>query len=182
MEVEEEPIATPSGMRWLRTMKMAIRDERGTPTHLLGISEDITPKREIAEKLRRTEEQLRQAQKLEAIGRLAGGIAHDFNNLLTIILTYTSVILGDLKSGDPLHSDLEQVHGAGERAADLTRQLLAFSRQQMIAPRVLDLNKTIVGMEKMLRRLLGEDVQLLRSRSKRSRRRSSRTPDRSSRS
>ena len=160
VEVEEEPITTPSGLRWLRTMKMAIRDEQGTPLHLLGISEDITPKREIAEKLRRTEEQLRQAQKLEAIGRLAGGIAHDFNNLLTVILTYTSVILGDLKCGDPLRSELEQVQGAGERAVELTRQLLAFSRQQLIAPRVLDLNKTLAGMEKMLHRLLGEDVQL----------------------
>ena len=160
VEIEEEPIAAARGLRWLHTMKMAIRDERGTPKYLLGISEDITVKKEIAEKLRRTEEQLRQAQKLEAIGRLAGGIAHDFNNLLTVILTYTSVILADLKSGDPLRCDLEQVQCAGERAVDLTKQLLAFSRQQMIAPRVLDLNKTIVGMEKMLRRLLGEDVQL----------------------
>jgi len=160
IEVAEEPIATPRGLRWLRTMKMAIRDEHGTPTHLLGISEDITPKRELAEQLRRTEEQLRQAQKLEAIGRLAGGIAHDFNNLLTVVLAYTSVLLDDLNPDDPLHSDLEQVHGAGERAVDLTRQLLAFSRQQVLAPRTLDLNKTLASMEKMLRRLLGEDVQL----------------------
>jgi PAS domain S-box-containing protein len=160
IEVAEEPIATPRGLRWLRTMKMAIRNEKGTATHLLGISEDITPRRDMAEQLRRTEDQLRQSQKLEAVGRLAGGIAHDFNNLLSVILTYTSVIVDDLNPADPLRSEIEQVHIAGERAVDLTRQLLAFSRQQVLAPRVVDLNETLASMEKMLRRLLGEDVQL----------------------
>ena len=84
---------TPHGQRWLRTMKMAIRDEQGEPTHLLGISEDITPKKEMAAALRRTEEQFRQAQKLEAVGLLAGGVAHDFNNLLLVILSYTDLVL-----------------------------------------------------------------------------------------
>jgi two-component system cell cycle sensor histidine kinase/response regulator CckA len=104
------------------------------------------------------EDQLRQAQKMEAVGRLAGGVSHDFNNMLSVILSYTGLILADLKSDDPLRADLEEVRKAGERAADLTRQLLAFSRQQVILPRVIDLNQILAGMEKMLRRLLGADV------------------------
>jgi len=111
---------------------------------------------QVAER-ERMEERLRQSQKLEAIGSLAGGIAHDFNNLLSVILGYTDLLLGDLPEG-PLRSDLEEVRRAGERARDLTRQLLAFSRRQILEPRVLDINTIVHGMEKMLRRMLGEDV------------------------
>jgi signal transduction histidine kinase/ActR/RegA family two-component response regulator len=108
---------------------------------------------------RRAEEQLRQAHKLEAIGGLAGGVAHDFNNLLSVILGYTDLMLGDLVDG-PLRADIEEIKRAGERARDLTRQLLAFSRRQMLEPRVIDLNTIVHGMEKMLRRLLGEGIAL----------------------
>jgi two-component system cell cycle sensor histidine kinase/response regulator CckA len=111
--------------------------------------------------LRKTEEQLRQAQKMEAIGRLAGSVAHDFNNLLSVILSYSSLMLGEIKAVDPLRADLESIKKSGEKAAELTRQLLAFSRQQVMAPRVVDLNEVVVDSERMLRRLLGEDIELI---------------------
>jgi PAS domain S-box-containing protein len=108
----------------------------------------------------RLEDQVRRAQKMDAIGNLAGGVAHDFNNLLSVILSYTGLFLDGLSASDPARADLEEVRKAGERAANLTRQLLAFGRQQMLAPRVLDLGQVLVGVEKMLRRLLGADVEL----------------------
>ena len=109
---------------------------------------------------KRLEEQLRQSQKMEAIGSLAGGVAHDFNNLLSVILGYAEIILSELKPGDPLRDDVVELNQASERARDLTKQLLAFSRQQLLEPRTLDLNQVLRGMEQMLRRLLREDVEL----------------------
>ena len=110
--------------------------------------------------LKKTEQQLLHAQKLEAVGRLASGVAHDFNNLLSVILSYAGVILADLKDDDPLRADLVQIQKAGMRAAELTRQLLAFSRQQVLQPRVIDLNQVILGIEKMIGRLVGADIQV----------------------
>ena len=106
------------------------------------------------------EERLRQSQKLEAIGGLAGSVAHDFNNLLSVILGFTELSVTRLDSADPIRADLEEVLRAGERARDLTKQLLAFSRQQVLEPKLLDLNAVLRGMERMLRRLLRENVEL----------------------
>jgi signal transduction histidine kinase len=117
---------------------------------------DVVARRERV----RLEEQLRQSQKMEAVGQLAGGIAHDFNNLLTAILGYSALLRDRLQDMPDLLADLEEIRKAGERAADLTRQLLAFSRKQLLEPQVLDLNHIISDVEKMLRRIIGEDIHL----------------------
>jgi two-component system, cell cycle sensor histidine kinase and response regulator CckA len=106
------------------------------------------------------EDQLRQSQKMDAIGRLAGGVAHDFNNLLSVILSYSEMLLVDLPEDNPARSDIEEIRRAGLRAADLTRQLLMFSRQQITEPKVMDLNDVLSAMDRLLRRVLGEDIQL----------------------
>ncbi len=109
---------------------------------------------------KRLEDQVRQTQKLEAIGALAGGVAHDFNNLMSVVLSYATLAGDGLPEGDPLGEDLSEIRQAAERAVDLTRQLLAFSRKQMLQPRTLDVNRLVTGMAKLLRRLVGEGVQL----------------------
>jgi two-component system, cell cycle sensor histidine kinase and response regulator CckA len=126
----------------------------------IAIAIDLSEGKRIEAALRQTEMQLRQAQKMEAVGRLAGGIAHDFNNVLSVILSYADLLVAELRSTDPLRDDILEIKKAAARAAGLTRQLLMFSRQQVLEPRVVDLNDMLVSMESMLQRVLGEDVEL----------------------
>ncbi|MFZ0687511.1 MAG: PAS domain S-box protein [Terriglobales bacterium] len=123
-------------------------------THFEGMVEDITERRIL-------EDQFRQAQKMEAVGRLAGGIAHDFNNLLSVIIGYSDLMLSTLPVDDPGHRRVEEIRKAGHRAASLTRQMLAFSRKQVLMPKIIDLNTVVGETSKMLSRLLGEDVELI---------------------
>jgi PAS domain S-box-containing protein len=122
---------------------------------------DVSARKQAEAERDRLEDQLRQSQKMESVGRLAGGVAHDFNNMLQAILGHTEMALEQADPSAPLYNDLQEIQKAAERSADLTRQLLAFARKQTIAPRVLDLNKTIEDLLTMLRRLIGEDVDLL---------------------
>jgi len=139
---------------WVHKVKKPLTDDARQVTGILGVVWDITVRRNL-------EEQLRQAVKLEAIGILAGGIAHDFNNLMTVVLGYCDLLLLQSGTPAPIRGDIEQIKDAGERAASLTRRLLTFSRKQVLQPKVLDLNYVVADLEKMLRRLIGEDIELL---------------------
>ena len=125
-----------------------------------GFNRDITERKQAEEEREKLNAQLIQAQKMESVGRLAGGVAHDFNNKLTVILGYTQMAMEGLRKSDPISANLQQVMKAGEHSVQIVRQLLAFARKQTIAPKVLDLNETIEGMLKMLRHLIGEDIDL----------------------
>ena len=138
-----------------------IKDEHGAIRHFLAIKQDVTETERAGERLLNTEEQLRQAKKLEAIGTLAGGIAHDFNNLLTAILGNAECLQDALPVGHPGREDIEEIQKAGQRAATLTRQLLAYSRKQVLALQVLDLNPVVRRIEKLLRRSLSEQVEFV---------------------
>ncbi len=131
-----------------------IRNERGHITGISSIARDITDRKKM-------ENQLLQSQKMEAVGRLAGGVAHDFNNILTAILGYSDLLLAQVQPGHPMHRHLTEVRKAGDLAASLTRQLLAFSRRQDLQPKVMDINEALVNIQKMLRRLIDEDIRIM---------------------
>lgn len=137
-----------------------VKNSSGQIVSFVAVKRDVTEHLRISQEQVRLQEQLQQAQKMESIGRLAGGVAHDFNNMLSIILGYGDIIYQKLLPGDPLREEVEEILKAGRRSADLTRQLLAFSRKQTLQPEVLDINKVIRNIEKMLRRLIGEDIEL----------------------
>jgi two-component system cell cycle sensor histidine kinase/response regulator CckA len=174
LEVFERAIQSPGRPR-LAELRMRHRDGSWRVLETVGTSlihdpavagivvnsRDVTERREAEEALRRSEQQLLQVQKMEAVGRLAGGVAHDFNNLLTAIRGNAELLLADLPPGSQGHEDAEEIRRASDRAAALTRQLLAFSRRQVLQPRLLDLNQSVREMERMLRRLLGDDVELV---------------------
>ncbi len=135
-------------------------DQQGRFLGYRGISRDITDRRQAEEEQHKLQEQLLQAQKMDTIGRLAGGVAHDFNNMLTVICNYAEMSLSEVEEAHPLRKRLAAIHKAALHSADLTRQLLAFARKQVTVPQILDLNETITGMLKMLRRLIGENIEL----------------------
>ena len=137
-----------------------IRDDSGGSMRAAGVVMDITEQKQSEHEMRALEQQLRQAQKMEALGRLARGIAHDFNNLLMIIQSYTEMLQDSLPVQDGLRSSTEQVLKAAYRGAGLTKQLLAFSHKQVISPVILDLNAEVSEAAKMLKRLIGEDIEL----------------------
>ncbi len=154
-DIPEEIIQTRHlGKRILHTKKIPILDKQRKPLYLLGISEDITEHKNL-------EDQLIKAQKMEAIGRLTGGIAHDFNNILTAIIGFSDYLLMKLDKNDFSYTYLKEISEAGKRAASLTHQLLAFSRKQILQPSVLNINIMISDMDKMLHRIIGEDIDLV---------------------
>ena len=151
----ELPFVRKDGVHGVADVIVAVqRDAQGRASSIISVSRDVTERK-------RLEAQLQQSQKMEAVGRLAGGIAHDFNNMLTAVKGYTEFLLEDLDQTDQRRTDVQEIAKAADRAASLTRQLLAFSRKQVLQPRPLDLNDVIEGMEKMLCRLIGEDVHVV---------------------
>jgi PAS domain S-box-containing protein len=150
---ERRYLRRDGSVMWGRVNTSVHCDASGQSKHFISVIEDISERRIL-------ETQVRQASKMEAVGRLAAGVAHDFNNLLSVILSYAELIRGGLEVGEPLLADIDEIRTAGLRATDLTRQLLAFSRQQVLEPKVLELNRSVARMEKMLRRLLGASIEL----------------------
>ncbi len=148
-----EAVPHRQGVHYWLIYKFPIVDENDEVQFIGGMGIDITERRQL-------EDQLRQSQKMEAVGRLAGGVAHDFNNLLTVISGYGDMIMRGLAPEDPLHGCVEEVLKAASRATSLTNQLLAFSRRQVIQPKILDLNILVANMDRMLRRVIGEHIEL----------------------
>ena len=162
VDVAEEPLQTAhKGLRILHTRKVPVLNAQGEPEYLLGISEDITDRKQAEAEREKLQAQLVQAHKMESVGRLAGGVAHDFNNMLQAILGHAELALEQTTPDQPIRVDLLEIQKAATRSADLTRQLLAFARKQTVAPKILDLNETVEGMLKMLRRLIGENIELV---------------------
>ncbi|MFH2125319.1 MAG: PAS domain S-box protein, partial [Pseudomonadota bacterium] len=158
---EEEVIFADDGhSELLETIKTPMYTSNGQLAGVLGIGRDITERKRTEEEKLRLEEQYHQAQKVESIGRLAGGVAHDYNNALSVIIGFTELAMEAVGPAGPLRSDLNQILTAAQRAADITRQLLTFARKQPVAPQVLDLNRTVESMLKMLRRLIREEIEL----------------------
>jgi two-component system, cell cycle sensor histidine kinase and response regulator CckA len=159
-DMEFRVVRRDGSVRRVRSWSVVIRSPEGQPVRAIGVLQDVTEQRRVEASLRQTEEQLRQSQKMEAVGRLAGGVAHDFNNLLTVILSCADVLIDRVDADRPASTELLEMRRAAQRAAELTRQLLAFSRKQVLRPRVIDVNQVLASSEQMLRRMLGEDIDL----------------------
>jgi PAS domain S-box-containing protein len=151
IDIEHRVVRPDRTIRWVHERAHILRDAEGNAMRMIGTVQDVTERRQL-------EDQLRQSQKMEAIGRLAGGIAHDLNNALTAIAGYSELALGEVDAAHPARADVEEIRKAAERAGSVTRQLLAFSRKRLLEPRVFDLNETITAIARLLSRLLGPDV------------------------
>jgi PAS domain S-box-containing protein len=158
--LEKRYIRKDGTIVWVNVNMTVIHDFSGQPMRTMATIEDISERKRAEEEKAILQDQLFQAQKMESIGRLAGGVAHDFNNMLSIIIGHAEMVLDEIAPGEPFHHDVMEMKRAAQRSADLTRQLLAFARGQTISPKVLDLNETAAGILKMLRRLIGEDINL----------------------
>lgn len=157
--VPEELVTDAQGRRrWWQTIKRPLMSPDGVARQVLGVATDITDRKQAEEALRASEEQLRQALKMEAIGKLAGGVAHDFNNILAVIMGRCEIMLATMRPDDPLLAPVREVDAAASRASALTRQLLAFSRRQVLEPRPLSMNACVENMKTMLQRLIGENI------------------------
>lgn len=160
VDIPEEPIDTPHGRRYLHTKKIPITDEEGQPRYLLGISEDITERKAEEERRRALERKLQETQKLESLGILAGGIAHDFNNLLVSILGNVGLVLVDLEPDSPVREPIEQIKVAAQRAADLTRQMLAYSGKGRFVMQRINLNNVITEIAQLLQVSISKNATL----------------------
>ncbi len=158
-EAEYRLLRDDGSIRWIYDKGSPVYDEQDNLILMTGIATDITERKEMEEKQKKLEEQLFQSQKMEAIGQLAGGVAHDFNNILLVIRGYSHFLLNGLAEDNALREDVTEIDKAVDRASALTRQLLAFSRRQILQPEILNLNDIIANLEKMLRRLIGEDIE-----------------------
>ncbi|HKK98727.1 MAG TPA: ATP-binding protein, partial [Desulfotignum sp.] len=160
-KLEYRIITAEKQQKWVYEQGVPVYDKTGSVQALEGIIMDISDRKQAEAEREKLDAQFQQSQKMESVGRLAGGVAHDYNNMLNVILGYAELALGKTDPGEPLHADLEKIHTAATRSADITRQLLAFARKQTIDPKVLDLNRTIDGgILQILHRLMGEDIDL----------------------
>jgi two-component system cell cycle sensor histidine kinase/response regulator CckA len=152
-DIEHRIVRRDGSERWVHERADVLRDDRGEPIRVVGAVQDITDRRQL-------EDQVRHAQKMEAVGRLAGGIAHDLNNALTAIAGYAELALGQVPDEHPVREDLEEIRRAAERASSVTGHMLEFSRKRVLEPRVFNLNETVIAMARMLSRLLGSDIEV----------------------
>jgi signal transduction histidine kinase len=152
-DIEHRIVTGMGEVRWVHGKADVERGPDGRPIRMIGTVQDVTDRRQL-------EEQLRHAQKMEAVGRLAGGVAHDLNNALTAIIGYTELVLSEVGDDRQVHSDVEEIRRAAARAASVAQQLLAFSRKQLLDPRVFDLNKIVADLARLFERTLGADISL----------------------
>ncbi|MDO8736988.1 MAG: ATP-binding protein, partial [Thermoleophilia bacterium] len=161
IHLTERIVDFPEGKRYFEITASPLRNADGQIIGGIEAAREVTERHQAEEEKESLRAQLLQAQKMEAVGRLAGGVAHDFNNVLGVIMGYSELAMREIPSGEPIHGHLEQIVDAARRSSDLTRQLLAFARRQSIDPRVLDLNQIVVSLLSMLQRLIGEDIELV---------------------